>query len=130
VCFPLLVSFGKVFVIIPSQGGIRLVDILFYRMTEVVNEREINVGDIFERCRRMEGGEVEFDLRFFAKKHGKYVTRRATIDHKCKQFTSKQNVPCFTYLQLNEGQHEGYRTATGTWVISNPTWGQKNDEMV
>ena len=55
-----------------------------------------------------------FKITYFAKKHGKHITRTGTHDEKCKFWKSKKGVPLYTYFDLDEW---GYRTATITWKV-------------
>ena len=55
-----------------------------------------------------------FRITYFAKKHGKHITRNAKWTDKCKEFISQKGVACMVYLDLDA---DGYRTATGKWSI-------------
>ena len=50
-----------------------------------------------------------FRITYFAKKHGKHITRNAKWTDKCKEFVSKKGIACMVYLDLDA---DGYRTAT------------------
>ena len=50
-----------------------------------------------------------FRITYFAKKHGKHITRNAKWTEKCKEFISQKGVACMVYLDLDA---DGYRTAT------------------
>ena len=55
-----------------------------------------------------------FRITYFAKKHGKTITRNAKWTDKCKEFISQKGIACMVYLDLDA---DGYRTATGKWSI-------------
>ena len=55
-----------------------------------------------------------FRITYFAKKHGKHITRNAKWTDKCKEFISQKGIACMVYLDLDA---DGYRTATGKWSI-------------
>jgi len=55
-----------------------------------------------------------FKITYFAKKHGKHITRNAKWTDKCKEFISQKGIACMVYLDLDA---DGYRTATGKWSI-------------
>ena len=55
-----------------------------------------------------------FKITYFAKKHGKTITRNAKWTDKCREFISQKGVACMVYLDLDA---DGYRTATGKWSI-------------
>ena len=60
----------------------------------------------------------EFRLTYYSNKAKEVVTQRGTWDSKCCIFISKKGVVCLTYRQLQGDDYkEGYRTATGAWVI-------------
>ena len=42
-----------------------------------------------------------FRITYFAKKHGKHITRNAKWTDKCKEFISKKGVACMVYLDLD-----------------------------
>ena len=50
-----------------------------------------------------------FKITYYAKKHGKHITRTGTHDEKCKVWKSKKGIPLYTYFDLDEW---GYRTGT------------------
>ena len=56
----------------------------------------------------------QFKITFWAKKHKKHITRNAKWTELCRQFFSKNGVPCITYYDLDS---QGYRTATTSWRI-------------
>ena len=58
-----------------------------------------------------------FNITYFAKKHGGFITRSGKQDDKTKEWTDKKGNKCFTYYDLDK---MGYRTATGNWKI----WGK------
>jgi hypothetical protein len=55
-----------------------------------------------------------FKITYYAKKHGKHITRNAKWTDKCKEFISQKGIACMVYLDLDA---DGYRTATGKWSI-------------
>ena len=55
-----------------------------------------------------------FRITYFAKKHGKHITRNAKWTDKGKEFISQKGIACMVYLDLDA---DGYRTATGKWSI-------------
>ena len=55
-----------------------------------------------------------FRITYFAKKHGKHITRNAKWTDKCKEHIAKAGHAWLTYLDLDA---DGYRTATGKWSI-------------
>ena len=55
-----------------------------------------------------------FKITYYAKKHGKHITRTGTHDEKCKVWKSKKGIPLYTYFDLDEW---GYRTATQSWKV-------------
>jgi len=56
-----------------------------------------------------------FRITYFAKKHGKHITRNAKWTDKCREFISQKGVACMVYLDLDA---DGYRTATGNGVLN------------
>ena len=55
-----------------------------------------------------------FRITYFAKKHGKHITRNAKWDEKCKYWTSKVGAKLMTYFDM---EAQGYRTAKGSWKV-------------
>ena len=55
-----------------------------------------------------------FKITYFAKKHGKHITRNAKWTDKCKEFISQKGVAFYVYRDLNA---HNYRTASGSWKI-------------
>ena len=55
-----------------------------------------------------------FRITYFAKKHGKHITRNAKWTDKCREFISQKGIACIGYLDLDA---DGYRTATGSWKV-------------
>ena len=53
---------------------------------------------------------AKFNITYFAKKYGKFITRAGVWTEKSKQWLSKKNENLFTYYDLDS---EGYRTASG-----------------
>lgn len=58
--------------------------------------------------------ENMFYIKYFAKKHAKFITRKGQYDKpdgtKGKSFVSKEGKPCLIYWDLDE---HGWRNATG-----------------
>jgi hypothetical protein len=55
-----------------------------------------------------------FKITYFAVKHGKHITRKATWTEGCKYFTSKVGNHMMTYFDLDA---DAYRTAKGSWTV-------------
>ena len=63
---------------------------------------------------KMENNKT-FRITYFAKKHGKHITRNAKWTDKCQEFVAKAGHNCLTFLDLNATELEGedqYRMAT------------------
>ena len=64
-----------------------------------------------------------FRITYFAKKHGKHITRNAKWTDKCQEFVAKAGHKCLTFLDLDATERYGkeqYRMATDkitTWSI-------------
>jgi hypothetical protein len=56
-----------------------------------------------------------FNITYYAKKHGGFITRSGKQDNKTKEWTSKNGTKCFTYYDLD---NMGYRTAVGDYLIT------------
>ena len=56
----------------------------------------------------------QFKITYYAKKHGKLITRNATWTDQCKYWTSKVGDSLMTYFDMDE---QGYRTAKGSWKV-------------
>ena len=58
--------------------------------------------------------KLMFYITYFAKKHGKFITRKGQYDKpdgtKGKSFVSKQGTPCLVYWDLD---NDGWRMAVG-----------------
>jgi hypothetical protein len=58
--------------------------------------------------------KIMFYITYFAKKHGKFITRKGQYDKpdgtKGKSFVSKQGTPCLVYWDLD---NDGWRMAVG-----------------
>ena len=67
-----------------------------------------------EKIQQLLNEYPKFVISYFAKKHGKHITRNAKWTDKCKEFISQKGVACMVYLDLDA---DGYRTATGIWSI-------------
>jgi hypothetical protein len=53
---------------------------------------------------------TKFNVTYFAKKYGEFVTRAGVWTEKSKEWISKKNEKVFCYYDLDA---EGYRTASG-----------------
>ena len=51
---------------------------------------------------------------YYAKKHGKFITRNGKWNGKCKYWLSKSLKPLMTYFDIDA---DNYRTATGSYWI-------------
>ena len=63
---------------------------------------------------------TKFNVTYFAKKYGKFITRAGLWTEKSKQWISKKNESLFTYYDLD---NEGYRTASGDFML----WKRKDN---
>ncbi len=63
---------------------------------------------------------TKFNITYFAKKYGKFITRAGVWTEKYKQWISKKNESLFTYYDLD---NEGYRTASGDFML----WKRKDN---
>ena len=63
---------------------------------------------------------TKFNVTYFAKKYGKFITRAGLWTEQSKQWLSKKNESLFTYFDLDS---EGYRTASGDFVL----WKRKDN---
>ena len=61
----------------------------------------------------MVNGE-KFEISYYAKKHGKFISRRGQWNEKCKYWFSKSLKPLITYFDIDANN---YRTATTTWKV-------------
>jgi len=57
---------------------------------------------------------TKFNITYFAKKYGKFITRAGVWTDKSKEGVSKKNENLFTYFDLD---NEGYRTAVGDITV-------------
>ena len=57
---------------------------------------------------------TKFNVVYFAKKYGKFITRAGVWTDKCKEGYTKANNYIFTYFDLDS---EGYRTASGDITV-------------
>ncbi len=57
---------------------------------------------------------TKFNITYFAKKYGKFITRAGVWTAKSVERISKDNKNLFIYFDLDE---EGYRTASGDVTI-------------
>ena len=60
--------------------------------------------------------DKHFTITYYAKKHGKHITRNAKWTELCKYWTSKAGNALITYYDLDA---HGYRTATTSWKVRN-----------
>ena len=56
-----------------------------------------------------------FKITYFAKKHGKHITRSGKWTDLCREWISKTGDKLLTYYDLD---NNGYRTAKGDYMIS------------
>jgi hypothetical protein len=63
---------------------------------------------------------TKFNVVYFAKKYGKFITRAGLWTEKSKEWISKKNESLFTYYDLD---NEGYRTASGDFML----WKRKDN---
>ena len=56
----------------------------------------------------------QFKITYYAKKHGKYITRNAKWTDMCRYWTSKIGDSLITYFYMDKEQ---YRTAKGSWKV-------------
>ena len=63
---------------------------------------------------------TKFNVTYFAKKYGKFITRAGLWTEQSKQWLSKKNESLFTYFDLDS---EGYRTASGDFML----WKRKDN---
>ena len=65
-----------------------------------------------------------FRITYFAKKHGKHITRNAKWTDKCREFVANAGHKCLTFLDLDATEEKGkeqFRMATDKitdWRIS------------
>jgi len=58
---------------------------------------------------------TKFNVVYFAKKYGKFITRAGVWTEKCREGYTKANNYIFTYFDLDS---EGYRTASGDIIVN------------
>ena len=63
---------------------------------------------------------TKFNVTYFAKKYGKFITRAGVWTDKSKEWISKKNESLFTYYDLD---NEGYRTESGDFML----WKRKDN---
>ena len=73
---------------------------------------------MYFNCNRVWGfpmvnGET-FQISYYAKKHGKFITRNGKWNDKCKYWFSKSLKPLITYFDVDANN---YRTASGSYWI-------------
>jgi|TARA_B110000971_G_scaffold70292_1_gene72005 hypothetical protein len=59
--------------------------------------------------------DKEFNITYYANKHGKHITRRGKWTDKSRYWTSKLGDALITYFDIDA---QGYRTAKGSWKVS------------
>ena len=62
----------------------------------------------------MEIGQT-FKITYYAKKHGKHITRNAKWTEKCQETITKLGNDIMIYFDMDA---QGYRTAKGSWKVS------------
>ena len=73
-----------------------------------------------------------FYITYYARKHGRFITRKGQYDKpdgtKGKSFTSKNGVPCLVYWDLDQ---DGWRMATGeARVRTSATFGVMDQSVI
>jgi hypothetical protein len=63
---------------------------------------------------KLENNEI-FKITYFAKKHGKHITRSGKWTDLCREWISKAGEKLLTYYDTD---NNGYRTAKGDYMIS------------
>ena len=63
---------------------------------------------------------TKFNVTYFAKKYGEFITRAGVWTEKSVERISKDNKNLFIYFDLDE---EGYRTASGDFML----WKRKDN---
>jgi len=58
----------------------------------------------------------QFKITYYAKKHGKHITREAKWTDQCRYWTSKIGDSLMTYFDMDAQE---YRTAKTSWTITN-----------
>jgi len=56
----------------------------------------------------------QFKITYYAKKHGKHITREAKWTDLCRYWTSKVGDSLITYFDMDKQE---YRTAKGSWTV-------------
>ena len=57
-----------------------------------------------------------FKITYYAKKHGKHITRQGKWTELCRYWTSKVGDSLITYFDMDA---QSYRTAKTSWTITN-----------
>ena len=57
---------------------------------------------------------TQFKITYFAKKHGKHITRNGKWTEKCRYWTSKVGDKLITYFDMDKQE---YRCAIGSWKV-------------
>ena len=56
----------------------------------------------------------QFTITYYAKKHGKHITRNAKWNDLCRYWTTKSGNACVTYFDIDAN---AYRTCSGNYKI-------------
>ena len=80
----------------------------------MINKNKSEESMKAEKVEQLLNEYPKFVISYYAKKHGKHITRNAKWTDKCKEFISQKGIACMVYLDLDA---DGYRTATGKWSI-------------
>ena len=56
----------------------------------------------------------QFTITYYAKKHGKHITRNAKWNELCRYWTTKSGNACITYFDIDKND---YRTCSGNYKI-------------
>ena len=62
--------------------------------------------------------DMYFNIRYYAKKHQKTITRRAKWDENCRTWISKKGDPCLCYYDVDADTGNKYRTAVNYEVLA------------
>lgn len=66
---------------------------------------------------------IEFQITFYAKKHGEVVTRFGRIDEKCVVKKTKDGKDCFVFLEIDKNRNiVGYKSAVGEWRLNHTAY--------
>ena len=56
----------------------------------------------------------QFKITYYAKKHGKHITRNAKWTEKCQETITKLGNDIMIYFDMDA---QSYRTAKGSWTV-------------